>query len=425
MSDAFVAFLRGENSTISDIAEITHVSKATVHQWVRQGKLKAAREGRRLVIRYDDNQDFVRRQFEKYWKKPAAAFVPKEIKRYGRWHELLDELTWLLKVSYSTPEEIKKKQFRLDQLFANFLKFHKVSIHKVKRALSSLARPDKRLIIDDLKRGWYNELAYSLPLKTSTLGLSFKDIECNKQSATERFSFPSWRITTAYYSAYFFLRSITLQKQANLRLQEHSATITSFKNNVLGPLSRVIWKSPFDIRYTPKTRFTQTELLIRQIPHLKNAYCLHPRPPQRSPSQLCEHIFRTFRSRGRKKEKPFSYTIFDYLHDFRVWANYLEIDNLLSLWGGGYKSFLDQNLSIILFFLGGIAELCFIALLGDKEYGKSLQNFYALMVSNDALAESELPYIPHYQRLVVYRSLGFTKFDIARVKPDNNAVQLY
>lgn len=425
MSDALGAFFRGENSTVSGIAEITHVSKSTVHQWVRKGKLKAAKVRRRLVVRYDDNHEFIRQQFEKYLKRPAAAFVPKEIKRYGKWHEVLDELTWLLKVSYSTSEEIKKKQFRLDQLFANFLKFHKVNIRRLKQALSSQAQLDKRQIIDDLKRGWYNELAYSLPLKTSTLGLSFKDIENNKQSATERFAFPSWRITTAYYSAYFFLRSITLQKQVNLRLQEHSATISSFKNNVLGPLSRVIWKSPFDIRYIPNTRFAQRKLLTRQIPHLKHAYCSHPRPPQRSPSQLCEHVFRVFRSRGRKRKKPFSYTVVDYLHDFRVWANYLEIDNLLSLTGGGYKSFLDQNLSIILFFLGGIAELCFMAVLGDKEYGEALQNFYTLMVNNDALKENELPYIPLYQRLVVYRSLGFTRLDIARVRGDKNVVQLH
>lgn len=191
---------------------------------------------------------------------------------------------------------------------------------------------------------------YSLPSKTSTLGLSFKDVESNKRTATERFAFPSWRISMAYYSAYFFLRSITLQKQANLRLQEHSATVNSFKNNVLPTLSRVIWKFPFDISYTPVTRFTQGKSVIKQIPHLKHAYCSHPRPPQRLPFQLCKHVHQVFRNRGTRGAKSFSYTLFDYLHDFRVWANYLEIDNWLSLSGEGYKSFLDQNLSIILFF---------------------------------------------------------------------------
>jgi helix-turn-helix protein len=256
MSDAFVAFLQGESSTISDLAEIAHVSKSTVYRWVRQGKLKTTNEEHRLVAHYDDNHEFVRQQSEKYWNKPKAAFVPKEIKRYGRWHELLDELTWLLKVSYSAPAEIKKKQFRLDHLFANFLNFHKVNIRKLRQVLYSGVQPNKRLIIDDLKRGWYNELAYSLPLKASTLGLTFKDIEQNKQIATERFAFPSWRITIAYYSAYFFLRSITLQKQSNLRLQEHSATISSFKNNVLGPLSRVVWKPPltFGTHQRPDSR---------------------------------------------------------------------------------------------------------------------------------------------------------------------------
>jgi excisionase family DNA binding protein len=420
MADTSSSFLRGDPVVVPDAAEILHVSKSTVYRWVREGKLKSDKIGRRISVTYDLNGEFFRLQLQKHWSKPAGAFVPKEIKRYGEWHELLDELVWLLKVSYSKPNDIKRKQFRLDQLFLNFLKFHKVTLPKMKRALIASSRTRKRLITDDLKRGWYNELAYALPLKPETLGLSFKDLERNKRSATERFAFPSWRITSAYYSAYFFLRSMVLEKQPNLRLEEHGTTISSFKNNLMGSLSRVIWKFPFSIQSMP----SDSPGFMRGIPHLKYAYCSHPRPPMRSPSQLHEHIFRTFRKRGRKNGRSICYTIFDYLHDFRVWANYLEIDNLLNLYGGWYKSFLDQNLSVLLFFIAGMAEVSYISLFGAREYSKTIQHFYSLMVASDTVNENEINYIPQYQRLAVYRSLGFTDLDLLRTVPDRNLVRL-
>jgi len=424
MSDPFSSFLRDEVAAVSAIAEITGVSKSTVYAWIRKGQLKTTKRGRTLTVGYHENQEFLTQQLQRYWKKPQAAFIPKEIERYGKWHELIDEIVWLIKVFYSTPEAIRKRQFRLDELFTKFLNLHKVNLRSLKQALRSQGAANLKLICDDLKRGWYNELAYCLPLRESTLGLTFNDVERNKPKAVERFGFPSWRITISYYAIYFYLRSVTLQKQANLRLQEHGATINAFKGNLLSPLSRVIWKAPFDICSGSGVRAQGTRLFLKKLSHLKNKYSLHPRAPHRSPAQLVNHIVQVFRTSGRRKSKSMHYTLFDYLHDFRVWANYLEIDNLLSLSGAGYKSILDQNISTILFFVGGMTELCYIAMFGDKEYSKALQSFYNLVVANESLRENEFPYIPHYQRLAIYRNLGLSKVNISRLKPDANAVRV-
>jgi len=126
-----------------------------------------------------------------------------------------------------------------------------------------------------------------------------------------------------------------------------------------------------------------------------------------------------------KRQKPIAYTLFDYLHDFRIWANYLEIDNLLSLAGEGYKSFLDQNLSLVLFFFGGFAELSFISIFGENSYAKSLRRFFNLVVTSKALSENDLTMVPHYQRLQIYRLLGLVKINVEpRVNPDINAISL-
>jgi hypothetical protein len=424
MSYVFSQFVEGDPVPAARLSEALLVSKSTIYRWAQRGTLKTTREGGRLVARWAGNEEFVKSHLTQLYNRPQVPFVPKEIKRFGKWLELLDEVTWLLKICYSAPKEIKAKRFRLDQLFANFLKCHRINLRSLRGALDSKIHANESQIRDDLKRGWYNELAYSLPLKASGLGLSFQDVAANKQSASVRFAFPSWKIASAYYSAYFYLRSITIQKQSNLRLQEHGATINAFKNNLLRPLARTIWKFPFNIQYCPDGRMPSTVPLLEQFPHVKYHYCNHPRPPHRTASNIRGHVYRAFARRGRKKRNAPHYTLFDYLHDFRVWANYLEIDNLLSLSGEGYKSFLDQTLSVLLFFIAGMAELCFMASAGEEEYGKSLQSFYDLVVVNDALAEADAAHIPHYQRLEVYRALGLTQFDIRRLKPDPNIARI-
>jgi hypothetical protein len=80
--------------------------------------------------------------------------------------------------------------------------------------------------------------------------------------------------------------------------------------------------------------------------------------------------------------------IFDFLHDFRVWANYQNIDDLLSLRGIGYKAFIDQNLSLLLFMIGGITEICYIAVHGAESYLRNLQKLYDLFALNNPQLEN-------------------------------------
>ncbi len=223
--------------TVQKLARFSQVSESTVYYWIRAGKIKATKRGKNYNIDFGENREFLTAQLKRKLSKPILAWIPKEIGDYSEWHELLDEFSWLIKICYSSRDDIKRKRFRLDRLFANYLTTHKITLGKVHQIFASNANPNFRLISNDLKRGWYNELSYVVPLKKSTLGLSFDDIELNKEDSSIRFAFPSWRIISAYYSVYFYLRGLTLQKQDGFRLQEHSSTISSFKSNLLQPLA--------------------------------------------------------------------------------------------------------------------------------------------------------------------------------------------
>ncbi len=412
-----------KTTSIQDIVQFTGVTTGTVYKWIRTGKLKAIKEGKNYDIPFTENKDFLLAQLKKKREKLQLAWTPKEIEDYSEWHELLDELCWLIKICYSSKDDIKHKRFRLDQLFVNYLTFHKVTLKKVSQAFASNPKPNFLRVTDDLKRGWYNELSYALPLRKSTLGLSFSDITLNKEDSSIRFAFPSWRITSAYYSAYFYLRAITLQKQDGFRIQEHNATILGFKNNLLQPLMRALWKFPFDIIYTPKTRVYKRNLLIENLGHTRYNYSCHPRPPHRTASQIFERVYKSFSKKAKLRTKPSSYMLFDYLHDFRIWANYLDIGNLLNLWGSGYKTFIDQNLSTLLFFIGGISEIGYISVFGDAKYFEQLQGLYNLFIANNPELESEFINTPIYQRHLIYNEIGFAKSKIVlKAKVNLNVV---
>lgn len=132
-----------------------------------------------------------------------------------------------------------------------------------------------------------------------------------------------------------------------------------------------------------------------------------------------------FRKKSRKHRVPVTYTMFDYMYDFRIWANYLDIDNLLSLHGSGYKSFMDQNLSLLLFIIGGIAELSYIAVFGLRDYVALLQRLHDLFVLNNSQLESTFANTPPYQRLTIYNRLGLIDGQISlKERVDINAVLL-
>jgi excisionase family DNA binding protein len=395
-------------NTISQLAQILEVSKNTIRSWIKQGTLSAIKEkGRYIVINEEANNKFIVNKIKSKMYKPRKAYVSKEIGIYHEWHQTLDEICWLIKTIYTPKESMKRREFRIDNIFAQFLIQNHIRLDKLGKIYLPEVNLNTGLISDDLKRGWYNELAYIVPLKESTLGISFSDIEKNKDISNLRFTFPSWKIICAYYSVYFYLRAITLQKEPNINIKSHNSSINAFKHNLMPALEKVIWRFPLNISWNPNVRVFRKQLPVNTIPHLKYKYACHPRTPYSTPSQLFENIYSTFRKKGKLNGAHFRYTILDFLHDFRVWSNYLDIDNLLNLWGGGYKGFIDQNLSLLLFFIGGISELSYISVHGQSKYVENLQNIYELFALKNPELEKVFINTPPYQRFVIFNKLGF------------------
>jgi len=392
----------------SELAEYFGITTRTIKNWIENGKLRVTIVDGEYEVEWGDNEEAVfRKLLEKKRERLNEAYTPKELTEYSEWHTLLDELSWLLKVCYTPEQMVKRKKFRTDIIFIRYIQAHKITLKKVESVFRANQSDTTKTISDDLKRGWYNELAFVVPLKPSTLGLSFADIHINTDTSSMRFAFPSWKVITAYYSIYFYLRGMSLQKFKNFRLAEHGATISTFKNNLFSPLTKDLWKFPLDIAYKPGQRVLRKHLFFNTLRHTRFQYSCHPRTPHLSPGRLFENVYQAYRKKARQSNKPTTYMLFDFLHDFRVWANYQNIDDLLSLWGTGYKAFIDQNLSLILFMIGGLSEIAYIAVQGVQSYIQSLQKLYDLFAMNNPELEREFINTPIYQRYELYKRLGF------------------
>lgn len=395
----------------------------TIRRWIRNGKLTALPQGRLTAVVYDEVfMRCAREVFDKKYQKPTEQYFPDELLAYKDFHQAIDYLAWLIKVTYSSPRDVKKRHFNLQRLFEGYLTKHRVELSGLRRHFLS-AEPRSKLVTDDLKRGWYNELAFIYPLKDSTLGVSFRDISTNINASTERFSFPSWKIVEFYYSTYFYFRSIALLKNPNFRIQEHRATLNAFKNSALDGLKKTIWKFPFDIEFRPSTKYFAKSTLAGKLAHLQHQYSTHPREPHLLPIEIAKELAQVFRARGKRFNTPAHYTLFDFFQEFRIWANYLDIDNLLSLYGSGFKGFLDQNLSLLLFFVAGFAELIYIAVHGEKKYLKELQDLYGLMAMNNSEMKINFKNSSVFQRMRIYKLNGFITGEIKlEEEVDVNAV---
>jgi excisionase family DNA binding protein len=405
----------------AEVAAMFDVSAATVRRWVQNGALTATRNGRRILIPFA--QPFIGELIRTRGMSLGRALSsPDELEAYSEWHETLDEFVWLIKVSYSPPAIVKKRRFRLDELFVRYLTDNDVSLDKVRRALGSSASRSWKAIVDDLRRGWYNELAYACPIRPSTLGLGFRDVHANYEASGERFAFPSWPIIQAYYSVYFFLRSIVLTKQPGIRLAEHGAAIRAFKHNVAGAVDGSLWFFPFNLSHVAGSRSIRAQKLEASYPHWRFKFARHPRSPNPTPSQCLANVSKSYGRRSRRHRRPITYGLFDLLHDFRVWVNYQDIDSILRLWGG-YRTFLDMNVGAVLFFLAGTAEVAFIATRGERAYTEQLQELYELLTENNAPLRDQFNATPLFQRHEIYRRLGLVRHVLRlRLSEDRHAV---
>jgi hypothetical protein len=208
-------------------------------------------------------------------------------------------------------------------------------------------------------------------------------------------------------------------KTNSFRLEQHAAALHTFAHSVLPVCESSLWPWPLSIRHAPGRRVRRADLPIQHLDYLRYGYARHPRPPHRTPLQSYEFVRAQFRKRARRRGADRTYSVTDFLYEFRVWANYQDIDSLLSLWGPGYRSIVDMNLAALLFFAGAATEIAFAATHGEEAYLDQLQHLYDTFVRRDATLKAQFANSPAFQRLQVFRGTSLVVDGIRLATEEN------
>jgi len=404
--------------TLREASAYWGVGISSLRSLIVQGRLAANKDGQAYQIAKRELDAFERAHTEEVFTarlkllNTETPYIPSALHHYHKFHDALDRFTWLLKAYYTPRDLLSHGRFRLDVLLQHYIQESVQPSSKIASALKlkqfSYMRKEQS---EALEHVWYNELAFCYPPVEDPFLLTPAAVNTNSEASYERLQFPSWRITKAYYTVYHSIRALCDICGVSYRRKEHISPLKTLNATKLAPLSRVVIAFPFSLGYGAKAKGTRyVSYLSKPKPHLAYKYANHPRPPHESFDRTLEgfigHLRRGWLSWPPSKRLSQQYMLPDLLRDFRNWVNYVDIGNMLSLYGPGYRGYLDMNLRIVVFFYVAIVELVAIAVFGPKEVIKHMKEFEQLFIhKSDALWDIG-GLLPTHIRFSLFEHLG-------------------
>ena len=354
--------------------------------------------------------------FEHYAKIINYSSKPEAILEYLEFHGTINRFTWLLKTHYCSGPELRDRDIRIDRMFARYLKENKVSLEKLARLRYAAASGDVAWSStgDSLKKVWYNELSYLQPALPQYIDVDYRGVQANLAASQSRLLFLSWKVTQAYYAVYHAFRSLCDSLQVPYDPKEHHAPMRAFKATKLMPATRVLMFFPFDMACVP-ARPDERPTPPPTPPYARFKYARYPRDRHVTMPNLIHQIWFGL-AKGAEQWPPARhrnerFMLPDYLYNFRTWANYVNIDNLVDLKSRGYKSYMDLDLYVLTFFYAAFAELMALAIYGEDRFTTLAEDFHTRFVHSDAtLSENSSPW-PMAVRFKVYKELGLLSPD--------------
>jgi hypothetical protein len=399
--------------TIAQIADMWDMLPSTVRRFIKNGRIQATKSGDGWII---ENYTDV---FHKYWIGIAdrKIFPPttKNLKPYALYHDSLDVVSYLINFAYLTGEELRNKLIRNDLILQNYLaKISNTSSFIKKEGVLK----NRKEAVKSLKQAWYYELYFNSPEREFPLDCSSKGIHSDWSILQNRMSFMAPKIIMGYYAIYYYIRTLTLMFYEGKLNTQHQTTLNVFSSCIMGKLSNKILLYPFNIickkgQHTLKTN--KTLYPPENYPkHYMNLYARWRRGDKDNTIEDAEKILlSSLHKIGRKdktyKTKNIAYNIFDILQEFRVWANYIDIDVLMSVRGEGYRAYLDVSLSKIMFVLGGLCEYVFIKLFGERQYNENLEDYHDSFIETNPILYKRGLNNPILQRNIILQDSGALK----------------
>jgi hypothetical protein len=317
---------------------------------------------------------------------------------YLFFHNVLDKFCWTAKLHYGDREAVKRKRHRLDTLFQGMLRAEAFSLDKAAKSLAKTATEDA--LRYHLTKGWLNELVRSHPLHPDYLVVG---TSVGRWSSPGSGGFASWNIIQSYYAFFEYLATICVGIDPALKAHGHKVVSKFFNNHGLG---KAVGRTVF----YPFTLLDATTVFPNHPAHCGFHYATYPREIERSVADLEYEMTKAF-ALISKKNRGARASFVDFFYEFRLWANYTGVQSIITLSDGGYQKFLSQNLAIV-FLMGGMAELAYIARFGAASYLGALKRFSIDYIDkHESFARNKF-LIPTYVRLRILRHFGIVQANL-------------
>ncbi len=401
-----------ESIKLEDAVKKYKLSKSYIQKLIKGRYIHASdlsRQGMGVLIDFEGQQKLKVLSEHPEYKEKVLDFNPSyyydyctELINYHPFHDFLDRYSWLIKLYYSDKEDIKRKRYRLDVLFQNFIIKNKFSLEKLAQQIGTSGNDSK--VIFHLQKGWYNELARSVPLSTDFLSIGTR-IKGSVADATA----VSWNITQTYYSIYEYTNSLAFLFEQNINTRQHRKPTNIFTNGTLDKLKKHSLFYPFFLS-------SQNSGPTKYPPHCDFEYASYPRDHSKKLKDINNDVAKAFK-RLSKDNKGHHMSLVDFLYEFRVWANYTGVETIIKLRNGHLLEYLYKNLATINFFVGGIAELSALAKLGEEKYLEVFSLFVNEYVLKQPQFEQNILLVPIFIRHRIYKHLGIISNDFPYLSP--------
>lgn len=381
--------------TIISVARKTGFDPAELLELIEVGFVKSCpSQGQQYIFPSEIEKLFFLREHPQFRHKLTILnnewlhYDHPELSDYLCFHGTLDLFCWMLKLRYSSREDIKRKNYQLHTLLDAYLTEIVPDLGPLKHLTGSTYSPER--IAFHLNKGWYNELARSLPLEKEYLHIG---TQTTASHSTGRLV--AWNIVQSYYAVYEYVNALVFTNTSNLRTEEHRKSTRHFTTCLLKKFSHKLVAYPFNLISPPHSDLDALRGQKKEF--WKYRYASSPRYPEKTIYALESGYLQAILDDGN---------LLNFLYGFRVWANYLGINTIIALQEGYYLSYLYKNLGTLCFFYGCFAELMAIAVLGEKRTLDLLKNIADQYIANQYDFRNKGYLIPMFVRFRIYLKHG-------------------
>ena len=203
---------------------------------------------------------------------------------YLFFHNVLDKYCFALKAHYSDRETVKKRRYRLDLVFQNYLVANGIPSHRLAPDVSSSAFESQ--VEFTLTKGWHNELVRGDPLLPDYLKVG---VQLSGWRGAGTGGLAAWNVIQSYYAVFEYFSALAATLSPALKIDGHKKLARNINSQVLGTARKSVLFYPFIL-----SSLTKSGQIPAHPKHTEFRYASYPREPGKGIADIDYEMIKAF-----------------------------------------------------------------------------------------------------------------------------------